>query len=241
MTTPHDEAMLELASLHGLGLVPNEECASIDEHMKHCDECRAAFAESAALGAGLAWSAAETPPVGLRARVMRAVAPARSVAPATNLERARPSRSWWIPAGVLAAAAVVLAILTHGFRFTNQTTVALHSPAGRVTAIRAWPAKCTLRPCTASANVVALSTGTMQLRAVGLQQLPPGKIYQAWIIPPTTKKPLPEPTFKPDRLGNGEVEFPGTFVRGMLVAVTVEPAGGSKAPTSAPLLVAALN
>jgi len=236
--SPHDDALLELASLHGLGLVPAGECASINEHLKSCAECRAAFAESAALAGGLAQSVAAAPPAALRARILRAVVPAKS---APLLPSApRPRRAWWIPAALIAAALIALAVWTHGFQRASQRPVAQYPQRG-VTAIRAWTAKCTVRPCAESANVIALSSGMLQLRAVGLKALPRGKVYQAWVIPPNSKKPLPEPTFKPDRLGNGEVQFAGSFVRGMVIAVTIEPPGGSKAPTSAPLLVAALN
>jgi hypothetical protein len=65
-------------------------------------------------------------------------------------------------------------------------------------------------------------------------------VYQAWAIQPGGKI-LPEPTFIPDAGGRGSVDIPSGQPKGTQIAVTVEPVGGSKAPTTKPFIAATLD
>jgi hypothetical protein len=113
--------------------------------------------------------------------------------------------------------------------------------ATHVKILNSWRAACAPKPCLATGSVIALSSGTIQMRITGLRPLPKNRVYQAWVIPPHAKHPLPESTFRPDRRGNGEVAFTARIGAGTVVAVTEEPSGGSKAPTTKPFLIAPLN
>jgi hypothetical protein len=64
---------------------------------------------------------------------------------------------------------------------------------------------------------------------------PEGKTYQAWVIPPTGKAPIPAGVF-----GGREMAVPlrHKVPMGATVAVTLEDAGGVPAPTEQPKLVA---
>lgn len=74
--------------------------------------------------------------------------------------------------------------------------------------------------------------GKVTLTTSGLGTAPSGKTYEAWIIPPG-QPPRPAGLF---RGGPGaSLALRGTVPRNAVVAVTVEPAGGSQAPTSAPI------
>jgi len=55
------------------------------------------------------------------------------------------------------------------------------------------------------------------------------------------KSPVPEPTFTVSQSGEGSVSMQATPAPGDVVAVTVEPSGGSQAPTTTPILTATLN
>jgi len=80
----------------------------------------------------------------------------------------------------------------------------------------------------------------VHLDARNLAVPPKGKIYQAWIIHPN-EKPIPEPTFTVSQSGQASVAIQAIADKGDVVAVTIEPQGGSKAPTTNPVLVATLN
>ena len=242
----HDDAMKELAALHGMGLLPSDEQPTIEAHLQTCAACREEYAQAAGIAARLALSTASAPPPELRGRVLQAIsAPApRPVAASTKVIRfEKPqARAWWrwsLSGGVIAALVVAIVAALHGFR-----PVGAPQPGGTTTAktriINAWTAACSPKPCASSAQVLALTSGVIQLRAMRLRELPAGKAYQAWVIAPGSK-PVPEPTFRPDAQGNGEVAFAAVYRKGMVVAITVEPSGGSKAPTTKPFLVAALN
>jgi anti-sigma-K factor RskA len=93
-----------------------------------------------------------------------------------------------------------------------------------------------------TATVVASRrAAAMVFTSVGLPVLPPSSVYELWFIGGGGARaagllPLASP-------GGGEVPSPvlaSGFAGGDAIGVTVEPAGGSTAPTSAPIVVLTL-
>jgi anti-sigma-K factor RskA len=72
---------------------------------------------------------------------------------------------------------------------------------------------------------------TAALHIEGLSAAPSGKTYEAWIIP-AGHSPRPAGLFSTGE--NATVHLRGTVPKHAVVAVTVEPAGGSKQPTRTP-------
>jgi anti-sigma-K factor RskA len=215
MMRAHDESMLELAALRGIDALEPEEAALIDRHMFECAECCAEFARSRAAGTALALSASAPPPASLRERVLSS---------AVKIRRIRP---WYRQTAVQAAAAAAVVLIAVGsWVVTHRTTE------------QQFAAKCT--PSGLECGAVVASGGSLRLQAHGLHALPAGKVYQAWIIHPE-QTPIPEPTFTVSNSGEGSVEMPGTPGKGDVVAVTIEPDGGSQAPSTKPVLVASLD
>lgn len=217
MIRGHDESMLELAALRAIDALEPEEAAIIDRHLAECEECQAEYARSRAAGAALAFSTSTPPPPELRDRVL-----SRAVK-ITRVRRWYQQTSW---RAAVAAAVVVIAV---GSWFGTHR----QQPEQR------WAAHCTAVAATDCGDVVA-SGGVLRLDARGLAAAPAGKVYQAWVIPPK-QKPIPEPTFSVDATGAGSVNIAAAPAKGDIVAVTLEPAGGSKQPTSKPLLVATIE
>ena len=77
-------------------------------------------------------------------------------------------------------------------------------------------------------------TGRATLSVSGLSGAPHGKTYEAWIIP-AGKAPQPAGLFPGS---TSAMRLSGTVPRHAVVAVTVEPAGGSTKPTSTPIFAA---
>ena len=230
MSDERDERLLELAELYALGGLEPGERAEVEGYLAG-EGCRSSLARGRFAAYALAASAAEQPPPALRDRVL-AAAKARSAASApTRLPPpagARPRPAFWMqPAWLAAAAAVVLIVFA--VSWANQWWLT-----------NRYAASCTPAPCTVSGVVVSSPGRTLRLEAHGLSNLSAGKVYQTWYIrqgaPPT-----PAPTFVPDTNGNATVELPIRAEHGLTIAVTVEPAGGSKAPTTKPFLVASIN
>jgi anti-sigma-K factor RskA len=86
----------------------------------------------------------------------------------------------------------------------------------------------------ATAKLVYDPNGRAMLVADKLPNVPQGKAYQLWFIV-GNKPPLPGKTFVPDNAGKGVMkdQVPRPALDSAVFAVTLEPAGGSSAPTSA--------
>lgn len=231
MMDERDQAMLELAELYALGGLEPDERKAVEAYLQQAG-CRDAVARGRLAAYALAASVAAPPPPGLRERVMRiTTAPAKAapvIAPATVTPLRPPV--WRQPAWLAAAAAVVVIVFAATWAFET-------GKFGE----HAWAVGCTstAAPCTINGRVVA-SGGALRFEAHGMQAPPSGKIYQTWYIRPGSK-PTPAPTFKPDANGNATVVLPVGAEKGLTVAVTVEPEGGSQAPTTKPFLVASIN
>jgi anti-sigma-K factor RskA len=74
-------------------------------------------------------------------------------------------------------------------------------------------------------------TGQATLSVSGLPAAPAGKTYEAWIIP-ASGAPKPAGVFPGS---TNAVRLRGTVPKHGVVAVTVEPKGGSRAPTTTPI------
>lgn len=92
-----------------------------------------------------------------------------------------------------------------------------------------------------SNGVVVRGDGRILFALRSLPPLPAGKTYQAWTLHRGAKTMTPSITFQPDPSGLALIELPGSANGITTVAVSVEPAGGSKAPTSKPLFVRSLS
>ena len=196
-------------------------------HVAECDSCRRQLREAEALAASLAYAVpAAAPPPELRDRVLASVEPVVEAVPAqpapARPQPARRSRSWWprvaaVAVPVLAAAVVGLAIWNISL---NNDLSGLHSQLYHGTAGN-------LRGV---GNVVVKQDGNATLYA-SIRKAPPGKTYEAWVI--RGKVALPAGLFK----GGGTVnlKLSRDARPGDVIAVTVEPAGGTKAPTTTPI------
>jgi hypothetical protein len=201
----------------------------------------------------------------LKANVMNAVRTSNGVAavpgfapePLRSPERARP-RAVWFPYFV-AAAAVIAALVSTSSNVTLrsehdaatqqvatlqsqldlQTRIAARERETDRLAVAALTAPGSTHFKVASGDVVR-GGGRIYL-ALHMAALPPGKVYQAWTLHAGAKTMTPSITFVPQPGGIALVELPGSANGLAAVAVSVEPAGGSKAPTSTPAFVRILS
>ncbi len=196
----------------------------------------------------LAGSVAESPPQRLRAAVLGQARQIPQVggaprAPVVDIAERRSGRLWRdrLLAGVAAAALVVAGALGISTYQANQRADDLQVAADRVTALLADPDSSVERT-----EVTGGGTGTLvvspnaQQAAFLTSSLPatdPGQTYQLWAIDEAGATSVG--LLEPDAGRATElVELPpGTTAFGM----SVEPAGGSPAPTTEPVLVVELN
>jgi anti-sigma-K factor RskA len=97
--------------------------------------------------------------------------------------------------------------------------------------------------------VISASVGNAQLRLMGghgdlvvhhLPDLPYGRIYELW-VQHGSGSPSPSTLFAVTSRDTADIGVPGNISGVRAVMVTQEPAGGSRVPTSSPLIVARLG
>jgi anti-sigma-K factor RskA len=86
-----------------------------------------------------------------------------------------------------------------------------------------------------TAMVVLDSSGHAALSVSGLSAAPQGKTYEAWVIP---KGQAPRPAALFSGGTSTTVHLRGTVPQNAVVAVTIERAGGTRAPTTTPIVSA---
>lgn len=74
-----------------------------------------------------------------------------------------------------------------------------------------------------------------------LSEPPRGQVYQVWTRPVGSAKMMPSPTFLPDARGTALIIVPADARSTSEVVVTIEPEGGSKEPTTKPLISVAFS
>jgi anti-sigma-K factor RskA len=225
--TPHDE-MLDNIAMYALGSLSPEEAAEVAAHIETCKECRAeyqfmrpavtAVAHSAEACADASTGAAAASPL-IKARVMQRVR--------AEARQQRVPRVW--PAYLFAAACLAIALITGLAQIAlnarlisqGQTIADLTAPDARRFAF--------------SGGEVLTRGDHLYLAMRDLPAPPPGHVYQAWTLAKGAKAVAPSTTFLPGSGGATVVRLPETATTLAAVAVSVEPTGGSKQPTTKPI------
>lgn len=262
-TLSHDEA-LELAGLYALDALTPDEKAAVDAHVAACALDHSEIAELGGVTPALATSVEPIEaPTALKASVLAAYrtdvasAPALAPAPAPKaagavrrdvVVPAPAARRWqapnWMGWAAAALALVLLAVLSvYGLNLRQQADQAnqrAQQIAAAVAAMSAPGSQVAILHGTGSAADVngfaafpASGGGYMVMTDV--PDAPSGMTYQAWYIVDGTPSSAGLMAVGPDGnlVASGLQPLPGTQV----VAVTLEPSGGSDQPTSAPIIV----
>jgi anti-sigma-K factor RskA len=241
----HEQFAEDLA-LRALGALQGEELAALERHLDTCPACRQELEQLRGDMAFLAMSTSgPRPPQRARKRLLDAIAKEPrfpAVVPA------RTSRfNWWAVFGWAAAAAMLIVViqLRRENYFLHESVNTMASLIGQQTIDLANARRVvdTLTAPDSQAVTLVASKNPPQpqgkafyLRnrnglvfvANNLAPLPPDKIYELWLIPPTGA-PIAAGLFKPDAKGNATVVNPPGLTAGVeakTFAVTLEPASG---------------
>jgi len=226
----HTPEQLELAGLYALRVLDDDERAEFELHLAGCTICQAAVAADRETVTTLSLVAPEMEPSpGFKERLMRAAAAELEgePAPAQAPEPPPPAPiSVWrrrllaqlLAAGLAVVVGAAALLGVQGYRNQVVSTVPLQG---------AGPG---------SAVVLVRRSGAADLQLSGLDPLPPGKVYEAWVIPqggqPIASGTSPTP--------DATLRLPDNF-RGSVVAVTQENSPGASAPSQPPFLAAPVN
>jgi anti-sigma-K factor RskA len=215
---------------YALGALEPVEAEAFAEHLQTCVVCRDELAEFERVVAALPLSVPpHRAPRSLRRRVLGAVdGEARPTSGRSSPRRLRLVLPRPALAAGLAAVVVALAVFA-GLELGSGPT----SPATRV-----FAAQVRGLPGTAKLEVTG---NRAELIVHHLAAPPAGHVYEVWLA---RGRQAPMPTtalFSVTTAGDGDVAVPGSLRGVNTVMVTPEPAGGSRVPTHAPVILAHLT
>jgi hypothetical protein len=243
----HDEA-LELAGLYALDALTPDEKAEVDAHVAACPLDHSEFESLGGVAPALA-SLAEPAgaPAALKRRVLEAYAAEQSrdfVVPTSAQPARSTASSGWLGWAAAAVAIVLLAVVgVVGLDLKAQADLANQRADQLAAAVAAMTAPgsqvAILHGSGPAADVSGFAAFPAQgggyMVINGVPAAPVGETYQAWFIVDGAKTSAG--TMKADENGDiiaaGLSPAPGTQV----VAVTMEPSGGSDQPTSDPIIL----
>jgi anti-sigma factor RsiW len=229
MSIPHLHSLTGAYAAHALD---PEERDVFATHLLECATCREEVAGLVATTARLADAVSVAPPAHLKARVLAEVAQTRQLPPLPSVTRLfeRRSRRWYTQPATAAAALLLVVsggLAAYALDARSQAEQA-ERRAQRITAIATDPDRLevTVPASTGGYGTLLAAGGAAVFRASDLDELPEDKVYQLWKI--RGEKPQSVGV-----LGRGGAlpalvtDLGSTDSLGL----TIEPAGGSSAPT----------
>lgn len=241
--------MESLYELYVLGVLEPDLAAEIDAHLKDdCQECTAGVARATRVVAALSGLAEPVqPPPELRDRVLASVRRRPEVTPIR-----KPNRlSWLAPA--LAAACVILAVAAGWFGSQlNKAQDELATVRGERNQLRSALEILSKSDTRAvqfgraqtvpHGRVLASRGGGLVFVGSNLPRLAANRTYQLWLVP-NTGAPKSGGLFKPNAAGDSVQvsQIAANPAENKAVAVSIEPEGGSPAPTTTPIIVVPLS
>ncbi len=247
MNSLHPDILDDVA-VYALGTLPRDDAERVRKHLETCAECRdeyealapavASVAKSAEACSDAATGAVYASPL-LKARIMREVRSAP--------QQRRTTTTW--PAYAVAAASVIVSLglgwtnLSLNSRLHSEQTAHVSAPAptGVDEATLADLVNEHAKRYVVPGGESVRSNNRLYIAMHDMAKPPADKVYQVWTEPKGSKTMVPGPTFSPDNRGVAILPVSSDAKALQAVAVSVEPPGGSKAPTTSPVILELLE
>ncbi|MEV5648249.1 anti-sigma factor [Nocardia sp. NPDC052254] len=231
--------LLELACPYALDAVDDSERGDIEHRLADAGtELAQAFSTVVrevrdTMGA-LSVLDATDPPPDLETRILAELDRARpaeptAAVPITRTAR-RPGLRWLAAVAVVVAAAGI-----GGGVLAHQHATDTSGPPSAEQILRQPDAHATTTSLETGGNLTVRTSPGMGAATVAFDGTPPapdGRVYQLWVVPPSG---APRSAGVLDRMPSTTAPLVTTYQGGDTLAVTVEPAGGSPAPTTTPI------
>ncbi len=264
----HDEEFLDEIALLALGVLPGPEAETVAMHVRSCESCRELYAQLRPAADLIGYSAEESAgddEIGAARRKHRIMASVRDSTRASQDAVALRRRSYlpWMAAAAAVLIAGGLSVQNANLRndYDREARIAQQASAQRIAqqaAAQRLAQQSSAERANLDRNVLALLGPTAKRYAVphgvvishdgrlfvalrDLARPPSGKVYQTWTLANGQTAMTPGGTFIPDGSGVALVELGVPADSVAAVAVSVEPTGGSRAPTSKPTFVRKLS
>lgn len=250
----HEQFGEDLA-LHALGALQEPEKRALEQHLAECPSCRSELLELQANASLLALTATgPTPSLRAREELFRATASQPRVV------KVVPQRQGWALAFAFSAVAVLALIAAFLWKQNSNLNATLaevnrdfSSQQDQLTQAQDLINTLTSQEARRITLVAAKSVPQPQGKvfylpgkahlvflASNMAPLPPDRVYELWLIP-LNGAPIPAGLFKADAHGSGSILNPPLRpgLEAKAFAITVEPEGGSAAPTSQIIMLGA--
>jgi anti-sigma-K factor RskA len=241
----HDDSLADSVALLALGVLPESEAQAVAAHVRDCAECRSLYNDLRGAADTIGYAAEATRgelddlrSARLKSRVMSSI---REEIPALTT----PSQITTRPATTVRPAqkqdAAQLAALQARAEAGDSVASAARARTRELDARLAELVAPGSKQFAIPGGEVVTSGGHVLIALRHAPVLPAGKVYQAWTLARGAKGVAPSITFAPNANGLTVIELPEASANLAAVAVSVEPTGGSKAPTSTPTFVRKLS
>ncbi|MDN5851728.1 MAG: anti-sigma factor [Actinomycetia bacterium] len=242
----HESEVHTLAVPYALHALPDDEAEQFQFHLRTCASCQEEVDEVRAVAARLGAAESQEPPADLRRRVLEEIETVRPLPPVVERQQI-PTRTsgpprWW--ARIATAAAVVLlavsGVLTSVVVDQSQQlddNEALRTTIGQVAAASDMQQSAAK---TDDGRVLVMSSRSQDSAVVfpvGMKPAPEGKDYQVWFMHGDNVRSA---GLLDDSGGRSNPLAAGDLDDATKVGITVEPDGGSKQPTSKPVMLVEL-
>ncbi len=241
-----------LAGAYAMDAISEPDRVRFERHLARCQECAQEIASLREATARLAVATAETPPPGLKERVMAAAATTRQ--PPVTSDADLPARlraltrlralAWpgrlAVAAGAVAAVVVLGAAVVFGVSngtMRHQLSQAQASSQQLAAVLTARDATMVTAPVAGGGTATIVMSHSMHalvFTAAGLRPLPASRGYELWLIGSAGDRPV-------GLLPQAASHMAGPVIASGLrsgdhLALTAEPAGGTSRPTTPMML-----
>jgi len=238
---------------YALDALPDEDRAEFERHLARCPSCAEEVRGMREAASRLAMATAVTPPPQLREQVLAAVPRTRQLPPAgfrllarTGI-RARVRRLPLSRASLTAGAAAVVAAIAFLVVTQVSTSSQLHQSQAANSAIAAVLAAPDARLESAGVTVGGTVTAVVSARereavvtTADVPSLPQAQVYQLWVMTASgtaRSAGLLEVTSS----GSTVPVLADDVLPGDRLGITVEPAGGTRQPTTTPIVIMSVS
>lgn len=234
-----------LTGAYAVDAVDDEfEREKFERHMRRCQQCAGEVRGLTETATRLAFGASRPPPAGMRDSVLSAISRTRQLPPVVDHRKPRPER-WWtgrLPmlsySLAMAAVGVAIAALISLIGARHELDQARARNAALAAVLSAPDSRSVTQTISSGGRVTlvySLHRHAVIVTTHGLAAPPPGKVYQLWFIgPPTTRSAGLLPGSQAGRAGP---VLSSGLDRGDTIGLTIEPAGGTRLPTTKPILL----
>ena len=259
------ETMLDDVAVYALGSLGPDDARRVRDHLQTCPDCREEYEQLRPAVDAVAYSAESCPdqergavvasPL-LKGRIMQQIRRSAVPPPRSNVAEMRAVRPIVWPAYAVAAACLLIALVTGIANISvNDELRQTKAQIAQIDARSAMLARDLAHQRLALTDLAAPDSQRydvahgqvvrhgkrLYLTMDALPPPPKGKVYQAWTLRTGATRMSPSVTFVPTAAGVAVVAVPADASALAAVALSVEPEGGSKQPTSTPTFVLKLS